>query len=70
MREFGLLSETDPRLPSSTLEVGLYDDYESSPTLESNFVDDTPSIDFHHSLIVNAESKPRAHLPSQSEKLG
>jgi len=43
MREFGLLSETDPSLPSIRLEVSLYDDYEFFLPLESDFLGDAPS---------------------------
>jgi len=42
MKEIGLFYETDPRLPSPKLEPSLFDDYESSLPLESNFVDNAP----------------------------
>jgi len=45
MREFSLLYETDPSMPIPRLESSLYDDYESSLTLESNVVDDAPLTD-------------------------
>jgi len=41
-REFGLLYETNPNLPSSRLEASLYDDHEPFLLLESNFADDAP----------------------------
>ena len=44
-RRCGLLHETDPSLLSTGLKASLYEDYESSLFLESNFVDDTPLID-------------------------
>jgi len=39
MREFDLLSETDPNLPFPRLEASLYDDCESFVPQESNVVD-------------------------------
>jgi len=39
------LHETDFSLPFPRLEASLYDDCESFLPLESNVVDDTPSID-------------------------
>jgi len=42
-REFDLLYWTDPSLPSSRHEASLFDGYESSLLLESNFIDDARS---------------------------
>ena len=44
MRGFGLLHETGPSVPFAKLEASLYDDFESSLSLESNVVDDVPSL--------------------------
>jgi len=52
MREFGLLHETDPSLPSSKLEATLFNDCESSLPLESDFVDDA------HLINPNVELDP------------
>jgi len=45
MKECGILHETDPSLPSFRLKVNFYDDCESFPVLESNFVGDASSTD-------------------------
>ena len=45
MMEFGLLSETEPSLPSLRLEASVYHDCEFSLPLGSNFVDDASLID-------------------------
>ena len=45
MREFGLLYETDPSPPIPRLKSSLFDDCESSLSLESNVVNDAPSTD-------------------------
>ena len=42
MRECGLLHETDPSSSSPRLEISLYDDYESSLSLEPDFMAHTP----------------------------
>jgi len=45
IREFDLLSETDPSQPYFRLKVSVYDNCESSFLLESNFVDNAPLND-------------------------
>jgi len=45
IREFGLLHEIDLSLPIPGLECSLYDDYESSLSIESNVIDDAPLTD-------------------------
>jgi len=57
IRECGLFHETNPSLSSLKLEVSLYNDYESSFPLESNFVVNTPSTDLEEAI-----DPPLTHL--------
>ena len=43
VREFSLLHEIAPSLPSLRPKASLYDDYESSLPLQSDFIDEAPS---------------------------
>jgi len=66
MRESDLLSEIDPSLTSLILKVRLYDDYESSLPLESNFVDNAPLPDLEELYDSPLTSLPFVALSSSS----
>ena len=58
MREFGLLSETNPTMPSSRIEASRYDDCESSLTLESNLIGDAPLMHLEEMFGPSLTSLP------------
>jgi len=66
MTEFNLLHETDPSLTFRGLEASLYNDYESSLPLESNFVDDAHLTDLEVELEPPLIFLPLVALSSSS----
>jgi len=58
MGEHGLLHEADPTVPFLELESSLYDDSESSLSLESNVVQDAPSTDLEEVFDPRLTSLP------------
>jgi len=58
MREFDLLSETDPSLTFLRLKASVYDDCESFLPLEPNIVDDAPLIDLEEVFDLPSTSLP------------
>jgi len=69
VREFDLLHKTDISLPVPRLESSLYDDYESSLSLESNVVDDAPLANLKEVMDPPLTSLPLV-APSFSSTLG
>jgi len=57
IRECDLLHDTNTSVPSLRLKISLYDDYESSLPLQSNFVMNTPSTSLEEEI-----DPPLTHL--------
>jgi len=69
MREFGLLIEIYPSLPLLRPKATLDDDYESSLSIESNFVDNAPLTNLKEVFNSPLTSLPFVAQPFSSTPL-